>query len=161
MDDTKSFSTANDVVTLPHLDHDNPRPSNDTANDVDYLMEHLNDPNFDLRTRPPTLRSNNDKKHPYSHYSASDIDAESHYGSEGRSPSRAESRSSAAIDFDDESPYPEVRAAVASVDDPSMPVNTFRTWFLGILFTLLVSGLNQVFAFRCTYSRSHSSFQIF
>jgi len=25
-----------------------------------------------------------------------------------------------------ESPYPEVRAAVASVDDPSMPVNTFR-----------------------------------
>ena len=101
MDDTKSFSTANDVVTLPHLDHDNHRPSNDTANDVDYLMEHLNDPNFDLRTRPPTLRSNNDKKHPYSHYSASDIDAESHYGSEGRSPSRAESRSSAAIDFDE------------------------------------------------------------
>jgi OPT family oligopeptide transporter len=48
-----------------------------------------------------------------------------------------------------ESPYPEVQAAVSSVDDPSMPVNTFRMWFLGILFTLLISGLNQVFSMRC------------
>jgi hypothetical protein len=104
MDDTKSFSTTADVVTLPHLEHDNPPPtSNDSTNDVNYLMEHLNDPNFDLRARPPTLRSTGpvDKKHPYSHYSASETDAESHYASEERSHSRAESRSSAAIDFDE------------------------------------------------------------
>jgi len=48
-----------------------------------------------------------------------------------------------------ESPYPEVRAAVSSVDDPLMPVNTFRMWFLGILFVLLTSGLNQVLGLRC------------
>ena len=35
-----------------------------------------------------------------------------------------------------------------------MPVNTFRMWFLGILFVLLTSGLNQVFAMRCM-SLSH------
>jgi len=30
-----------------------------------------------------------------------------------------------------------------------MPVNTFRMWFLGIIFVLLTSGLNQIFAMRC------------
>ncbi|CCO27886.1 Sexual differentiation process protein isp4 [Rhizoctonia solani AG-1 IB] len=30
------------------------------------------------------------------------------------------------IDFEDDSPYPEVRAAVANTDDPTMPTNTFR-----------------------------------
>ncbi|CAE6457410.1 unnamed protein product [Rhizoctonia solani] len=29
-------------------------------------------------------------------------------------------------DFEDDSPYPEVRAAVANTDDPTMPTNTFR-----------------------------------
>lgn len=29
-------------------------------------------------------------------------------------------------DLEDDSPYPEVRAAVSNVDDPSMPVGTFR-----------------------------------
>jgi len=48
-----------------------------------------------------------------------------------------------------DSPYPEVRAAVSNVDDPLMPVNTFRMWFLGILFSLLSSGLNQVLRMRC------------
>ena len=48
-----------------------------------------------------------------------------------------------------ESPYPEVRASVSSVDDPFMPVNTFRMWFLGILFALLTSGVNQVLSMRC------------
>jgi len=31
-----------------------------------------------------------------------------------------------------------------------MPVNTFRMWLMGILFTLLTSGVNQVFDMRCT-----------
>lgn len=29
-------------------------------------------------------------------------------------------------DIEDDSPYPEVRAAVANTDDVSMPTNTFR-----------------------------------
>ncbi|KAK0566473.1 hypothetical protein OC844_000696 [Tilletia horrida] len=48
----------------------------------------------------------------------------------------------------DDSIYPEVRAAVPNVDDPTMPVNTFRTWFIGMIFTVLLSGLNQFFSYR-------------
>lgn len=47
-----------------------------------------------------------------------------------------------------DSPYPEVRAAVSNVDDPSMPVNTFRAWFLGLLFTIIVSAINHFIEFR-------------
>ena len=42
-----------------------------------------------------------------------------------------------------------MQASVSSVDDPLMPVNTFRMWFLGILFSLLTSGANQVLYMRC------------
>ncbi|CEL58319.1 Glutathione transporter 1 OS=Schizosaccharomyces pombe (strain 972 / ATCC 24843) GN=pgt1 PE=1 SV=1 [Rhizoctonia solani AG-1 IB] len=52
------------------------------------------------------------------------------------------------IDFEDDSPYPEVRAAVANTDDPTMPTNTFRMWFLGLIFTVLIAGLNQFFSMR-------------
>lgn len=37
----------------------------------------------------------------------------------------------------DNSPYLEVRANVPNTDDPSLPVNTVRMWFLGIVFTLV------------------------
>lgn len=33
----------------------------------------------------------------------------------------------------DTSPFPAVRAVVPETDDPDMPVNTFRAWFLGIV----------------------------
>ncbi|KAJ7893455.1 OPT oligopeptide transporter protein-domain-containing protein [Mycena olivaceomarginata] len=122
----------------------------DVPEDVDYMMEHLNDPNFDLKkplAKPislESLRSQTDQKNPA--YAPSDTDFES--SDRYSSPSRAGSRNSTAIEFDDESPYPEVRAAVSSVDDPSMPVNTFRMWFLGILLTILLAGINQVFEYR-------------
>jgi len=32
------------------------------------------------------------------------------------------------------SPYAEVRAVVNNHDDPTMPVSTFRTWFIGMIF---------------------------
>ncbi|KAG8831066.1 hypothetical protein FRC18_007173 [Serendipita sp. 400] len=51
-------------------------------------------------------------------------------------------------DIEDDSPYPEVRAAVANTDDVSMPANTFRMWLLGMLFTVLIAGLNQFFSMR-------------
>ncbi|KAG6902143.1 hypothetical protein C0995_003900 [Termitomyces sp. Mi166 len=34
--------------------------------------------------------------------------------------------------LEDDSPYPEVRSAVANTDDPDIPVSTIRSWFLGI-----------------------------
>ncbi|KAL8276920.1 hypothetical protein RQP46_010648 [Phenoliferia psychrophenolica] len=40
----------------------------------------------------------------------------------------------------DDSPYPEVRAVVSNVDDPDMPVNTFRVWVIGIFFTIIGTG---------------------
>lgn len=50
--------------------------------------------------------------------------------------------------FDDESPYPEVRSAVANTDDFDMPVSTLRTWVIGIAFAIILPGLNQFFFFR-------------
>ncbi|KAF8649748.1 hypothetical protein AX16_005518 [Volvariella volvacea WC 439] len=121
----------------------------DVPEDVDYIMEHLNDPNLDL-TKPPRPISREGlemRQKKRSSYEQSEPDAE-YLESDRYSTSRAESRNSTAIDFDDESPYPEVRAAVSSIDDPTMPVNTFRMWFLGIFFVILVSGMNQVFSMR-------------
>jgi hypothetical protein len=46
--------------------------------------------------------------------------------------------------FDIHSPYAEVRASVSNSDDPTLPVETFRVYFLGILFCFLFSSLNQV-----------------
>lgn len=51
-------------------------------------------------------------------------------------------------ELEEDSPYPEVRAAVSNVDDPSMPVMTFRTWVLGMLFTIVIPGVNQLLSYR-------------
>ncbi|KAF4623380.1 hypothetical protein D9613_001379 [Agrocybe pediades] len=52
------------------------------------------------------------------------------------------------VAFDDESPYPEVRSAVANTDDPDMPVSSLRTWVIGLAFAIIIPGLNQFFFFR-------------
>lgn len=61
--------------------------------------------------------------------------------------------SSATQTFDEEeeeedSPYPEVRASVSNIDDLEMPCLTFRTWFLGTFFAIIVTALNTFFVFR-------------
>ncbi|KAJ6486426.1 OPT oligopeptide transporter [Mycena vitilis] len=120
----------------------------DVPEDVDYMMDHLNDPNLDLKKpleKPLSLESLRTPTERKPTYYSPDVDAES---SRYSTPSRPDSINSTAIEFDDESPYPEVRAAVSSVDDPSMPVNTFRMWFLGIILTILLAGINQVFEYR-------------
>jgi OPT oligopeptide transporter protein len=50
--------------------------------------------------------------------------------------------------LEDESPYPEVRSAVANTDDPTMPSSTIRAWVVGLIWTVLISGVNQFFYFR-------------
>ncbi|KAN0103573.1 oligopeptide transporter [Russula decolorans] len=50
--------------------------------------------------------------------------------------------------LEDESPYPEVRSAVANTDDPTMPSSTFRAWVLGLIWAVLLPGVNQFFSFR-------------
>lgn len=46
-------------------------------------------------------------------------------------------------DLEDDSPYPEVRSAVANTDDTEMPCSTIRAWILGLCMAILVPGLNQ------------------
>ncbi|THH07611.1 hypothetical protein EW146_g9262 [Bondarzewia mesenterica] len=50
--------------------------------------------------------------------------------------------------LEDESPYPEVRSAVANTDDPSMPASTFRAWVIGVIWAIIIPGVNQFFFFR-------------
>jgi len=89
MEETKSIHSAAEVVALPKHLHYRTRP--DVPEDVDFLMEHLNDPNLDLQE---AVRHSVDRKPAISHYSGgtSDIDTESHFGSEGRTASRAGSK---------------------------------------------------------------------
>ncbi|KAF9352541.1 hypothetical protein BGX34_012103 [Mortierella sp. NVP85] len=48
----------------------------------------------------------------------------------------------------EDSPILEVRASVPPTDDPSLPTRTFRAWFLGIFFTIVLAFVNQFFWFR-------------
>lgn len=52
----------------------------------------------------------------------------------------------AAVHVEDDSPYPEVRAAVPSSDDYDMPQATIRAWFLGLLLTTIGSAMNMYFS---------------
>ena len=60
-----------------------------------------------------------------------------------------------------ESPYPEVRASVSSIDDPLMPVNTFRVYVLSSSFWLgltLTSQMVSGHVFRSCDVWSQSNF---
>ena len=50
--------------------------------------------------------------------------------------------------LEDGSPYPEVRSAVSNTDDPTMPSSTFRAWAVGLIWAILIPGVNQLFFFR-------------
>jgi len=54
----------------------------------------------------------------------------------------------AAVGLEDESPYPEVRSAVANTDDPTIPASTLRAWVFGLLWAIVIPGANQFFFFR-------------
>jgi hypothetical protein len=43
-----------------------------------------------------------------------------------------------AVVLEDDSPYPEVRSAVANTDDPDMPTSTIRSWVIGIIWAILI-----------------------
>jgi len=70
------------------------------------------------------------------------------------------------LSAEDDSPYPEVRAAVANTDNPDLPSSTIRAWVLGLIWAILIAvrfllfqgmsrkidrflqALNQFFFFR-------------
>ncbi|PBK68978.1 OPT oligopeptide transporter [Armillaria solidipes] len=120
-----------------------------------YFIKHLNDPNLDLediKLEPlrPKPRIELDKLG-YKHsptYAASEVDTESHVNTPQRYSDLDISPHSSEENFNDQSLYPEVRAAVSSVDDPDMPVNTFRMWSIGLLFTLILPCINSAMELR-------------
>ncbi|KAF8924111.1 hypothetical protein BGZ58_002143, partial [Dissophora ornata] len=54
------------------------------------------------------------------------------------------------LEEEDDSPIEEVRVTVSNTDDPSIPYNTFRMWFLGLFWTCIISFVNQFFYLRQT-----------
>ncbi|XP_012068073.1 oligopeptide transporter 4 [Jatropha curcas] len=52
------------------------------------------------------------------------------------------------IEEEEVSPIEEVRLTVPNTDDPTLPVWTFRMWFLGLFSCCLLAFLNQFFAYR-------------
>lgn len=46
------------------------------------------------------------------------------------------------------SPYAEVRAVVSNKDDTSIPASTIRSWVIGILFSVFLAFVNQLFSIR-------------
>lgn len=154
--DAHTTGAAGYLASLPQFRFRRPAP--DVPEDVDDpLMEHFNDPNYDLSTCVPSSPSvssgfdAHEKK--FRAVSASEaftgttnVDTESQDDSDRSTTGTPDLKHE--IEFNDDSPYPEVRAAVASTDDPLMPVNTFRMWFLGIIVSILVPGCNQFFSLR-------------
>ncbi|KDQ54878.1 hypothetical protein JAAARDRAFT_37990 [Jaapia argillacea MUCL 33604] len=157
MESTQPTATSTGVLaSLPQFLVRKPVP--DVPQDIeDVVMEHLNDPNYDLSTLVPSSASTHDsfeinekKRTSFSHgyTGTTDVDSESQADSSDRVSTSAPDYKGDEVQYNDESPYPEVRAAVASVDDPTMPVSTVRMWFLGVIYTILIVGLNQFFSFR-------------
>ncbi|OVA15237.1 Oligopeptide transporter [Macleaya cordata] len=52
------------------------------------------------------------------------------------------------VEVEEESPIEEVRLTVSNTDDPTLPVWTFRMWFLGLLSCIALAFLNQFFSYR-------------
>ncbi|KAF9145557.1 hypothetical protein BG015_011845 [Linnemannia schmuckeri] len=75
------------------------------------------------------------------------IDEKFHYEEEKR---HDDPEHQVVLDEDDDSPIEEVRVTVSNIDDPQLPYNTFRMWFLGLLFTAIISFVNQFFYLRQT-----------
>jgi hypothetical protein len=46
------------------------------------------------------------------------------------------------------SPYAEVRSVVDNKDDADMPCSTIRAWTIGVIFSVLLSFVNQLFSIR-------------
>lgn len=54
----------------------------------------------------------------------------------------------AGLKIEDDSIYPEVRAAIPPHDDPTIPHNTIRAWVIGIMMSTIGAALNLFFSLR-------------
>ena len=49
---------------------------------------------------------------------------------------------------EENSPFPEVRAAVRSYDEPDLPCNTLRAWTIGLTLVVAGAAMNTLFSLR-------------
>jgi hypothetical protein len=52
------------------------------------------------------------------------------------------------METEEDSPYPEVRASVSNMDEPDLPVSTFRAWFLCLVLSTVAGAINTLLNFR-------------
>lgn len=122
--------------------------SPDVPEDVDYVMAHFNDPNWDLTTPPTATTATFAEKgqtSSWSEQSFRETESDSQFDSTQGGTSKFDLREAKIEEFEyvpflcsatfitdarytRDSPYAEVRAAVPSTDDTTIPVNTFRAY---------------------------------
>ncbi|VDB93475.1 unnamed protein product [Peniophora sp. CBMAI 1063] len=128
----------------------------DVPSDIDdqSLMEHFNDPNYDFDAQSYSSTYFTDRETGTKGFSekrssfvgTTDMETESQLSSSW--PAGSSKGDFAGEEYQDDSPYPEVRAAVSNVDDPNMPASTIRAWIIGFFVTVIVSGYNSFIQFR-------------
>ncbi|KAI0321348.1 OPT oligopeptide transporter [Amylostereum chailletii] len=152
---TSRYSDPGALNDVSELRHRRSLPDVPTDVDDDELLLHLNDPNYDLdgTSASDTYYDASSEPSEKGRYPApssgyidgtTDIDAESQVSSSWRG-SKPELQKE---EYNDDSPYAEVRAAVSNTDDPAIPVNTFRAWFIGVFIVVVVSGYNAFITLR-------------
>ncbi|KAF8482124.1 OPT-domain-containing protein [Russula ochroleuca] len=147
MEDTAETTGSPSLSDFNQLRHRYSLP--DVPEDVEDDMLHFNDPNWDFNANSSTLSISTDGvEHKRWSKSSTYMGPSSEVDTELQD-SKAEFSSEGTQVQD--SPYPEVRAAVANTDDPTMVVNTFRVWFLGLLLAMIVPAFNAVISLRFPY----------
>lgn len=123
---------------------------------VEDHLAHLNDPNysFDDAHRWSQITFEFEEKASINSPYPSDKSTNSDYletasqTEYSRSDSPVATSKGQVPEHEEHSPYPEVRAATSTTDDPTMPVNTFRAWFIGLVLAILFTGVNVFFNAR-------------
>lgn len=95
-----SHAHSNDASVHIAIPTFRPRQVPDVPEDVEFIMEHLNDPNFDLKKSRSAYSLESSEGKEFKGYDDTE-DMESRYESERYSSSRPESRSSSAVEFDE------------------------------------------------------------
>ncbi|KIJ14873.1 PF03169 OPT oligopeptide transporter protein, partial [Paxillus involutus ATCC 200175] len=116
-------------------------PTEHTSASQDYPLQRLDSDSVDLESIASEDKDTEEHVRPLS----SGSEFSEYPPSEFDDPNLDPDQSS---EFDDDSPYPEVRSAVANTDDPTIPVTTLRTWVIGLAWAVVMPGVNQVFFFR-------------
>lgn len=129
--------------------HDDNDDAHSESNSEDEL---LIDPNLpaDYHQRHQTLPRHSLSTHDHDH------DDEAAIPLAPRPGNRKPSTSSISLSDDEEedqleiedSPYPEVRAAVRPYDDYTLPCNTLRAWTIGLSLIFLGASMNTLFSLR-------------